>query len=215
MQKFKPSQQSYAGGYSYNPFATYKCIWVGAKDSNSDDSVTGLVNALHDKGYAPKNQPRIPTGAFAPKIDVMFDPNIRDAVIRLQQANNIKADGVVGPDTWKLLGVGGWTGINLANCPRCAGQYPFGESPPYDCTSNRPPTQQELVDRAAKAEEITGTTWVPGGGQALPPPDDKTPSKDGKGGKKQTDWLLVGGIGLLAVGAIAGGVVWYRKQRAM
>jgi hypothetical protein len=207
-QNLSGAEDNYSGGYGYSPY--YHCVWVGAKDSNSNDSVTALVNALHDKGYAPAGQPRIPTGIMAPKIDVMFDYKIRDAVIRFQQANNLKADGVVGKQTWTALGIGGWTGMNLADCPRCAGQFEFGQSPPADCTSARPPTPAELAERAIKAKELTGKDFAPGSSTPMDP-EDVTPTI--KKPPAPTPWGLYIGIGVATLGLIGGGVYYVKRKK--
>jgi peptidoglycan hydrolase-like protein with peptidoglycan-binding domain len=187
-----------------------QCIWKGARDSNSGDSVSELINVLHSNGYAPKNEPKVDMDAPG-KYDKVFGQNIHDAVVRFQQAHNIKPDGIVGPDTWAAMGAGSWA--SRADCPRCAGNYPFGGSPPYDCSSARPPTQQELEDRAKKAEELTGKQWVPGGGEVTPGSDDtKAPASNAD--DKGTNWWLIGGIsaGVLAL-SVGGYYVWKSKQK--
>ena len=211
MPRFQPSQQSYGAGFALTyPF--YDCVWIGAKDSNSHDAVSALVNALHDKGYAPRNQPRIPSG-WTTKLDVLFDMNIRDAVIRFQQANNIKADGVVGAKTWSALGLGGWTGANLKDCPRCAGNFPFGESPSYDCESARPPTPQELQDRATKATEITGLQWEPGATvPTVTPSGDPALAAPPKPPKDSSAWMWWAGGGLIVAGGLTFAYLRYSRK---
>ena len=42
-------------------------------------------------------------GLYTGKIDGIFGPNLRNAVIRFQTQNNLNADGIVGPRTWLAL----------------------------------------------------------------------------------------------------------------
>ena len=42
-------------------------------------------------------------GLYNGKIDGIFGPNLRNAVIQFQAQNNLTADGIVGPRTWFAL----------------------------------------------------------------------------------------------------------------
>ena len=42
-------------------------------------------------------------GLYTGKIDGIFGPNLKSAVIRFQNQNNLTADGIVGPRTWLVL----------------------------------------------------------------------------------------------------------------
>lgn len=205
------SQESYGVGYATSPM--FHCVWMGAKDSNSNDSVTSLINALHDAGFAPANTPRSGSSfmGLAGKVDRLFDSNIQRAVISFQKAKGLKADGVVGPGTWKALGVGGWTGMNLSNCPRCAGKFQFGQAPPADCEVNKPPTQEELKRRIQASESPE---------DAIKLYEDQFPSEDEQAAEQKAteekkrsarnQMLLIGVGSLLAIG---GGVYAYKKLR--
>ncbi len=144
-------------GYVYNLSGSpvYACVWEGAKDSTSNNSVSALINGLIAAGYTPRGYT-----AQIPKLNVLnpftkdafdavFTADVKSALISWQTANRINPDGVAGPDTWHaLLG----SSTITRNCRPCAGNYPYGTQAPENCKSNLP---------AKKDEGGGGGSWWP------------------------------------------------------
>jgi N-acetylmuramoyl-L-alanine amidase len=54
-------------------------------------------------GYKNKNLTRIVQGKVGVTVDGKFGKNTKTAVIAYQKANGLKADGIVGLNTWKKI----------------------------------------------------------------------------------------------------------------
>lgn len=166
----------------YGGVLGYACLWEGALDSNSNNSVTPLINALLAAGYAPEGVTRPLTGG-----DNKFGPKVTTAVKRFQQDRGLLVDGVVGPGTWKALRniatdvLNPLYVTNADNCPYMAGKFPYGTKGP---------------ERPADAPPATG------GGGGLPAGAPPPPAGDTK--FYQEPWFLPvavgGGVLLVALG---------------
>ena len=130
-------------GYVYNLSASpvAECIWEGAKDSTSNNSVSLLINGLIDAGYAPRGYSgKIPKwNVFNPwskdVFDAVFTADVKAALTQWQTSKGMKPDGIAGPDVWHAL-IGG--SQVTRNCPKCAGNYLYGTEAPANCQSNVP-----------------------------------------------------------------------------
>lgn len=81
-------------------------ISSSANQSTAYASPTRPTLAFGDRGSAVSDlQRRLRSqGYYLGEIDGDFGPATQQAVIQLQRANNLRADGVVGPTTWTALG---------------------------------------------------------------------------------------------------------------
>lgn len=68
--------------------------WHGGFYASERPTVARIQRVLQAKGYAPK---------AAGWADGKYEGPTRDAVIRFQRARKLKADGLVGPATWRAL----------------------------------------------------------------------------------------------------------------
>ena len=97
----------------YGSLLGYSCIWEGATDSTSNNSVTPLINALVAAGFAPEGiTKKLSSG------NNKFGPKVTAAVKKFQQAHGLLVDGVVGKGTWKA-----------DKCPPGAGKQLYGTEP--------------------------------------------------------------------------------------
>ena len=152
----------------YGSLLGYSCIWEGATDSTSNNSVTPLINALVAAGFAPEGiTKKLSSG------NNKFGPKVTAAVKKFQQAHGLLVDGVVGKGTWKALdrdAPGELNGLYLSNadkCPPGAGKQLYGTEP---------------AEEPADAEDPSSTT-VP----FYSPPTDPTPTTSGGNADKKTD----------------------------
>jgi peptidoglycan hydrolase-like protein with peptidoglycan-binding domain len=104
----------------------YVCIWEGATDATSNNSVSALINGLFDAGFAPEGVSKKVTSG-----NNKFGPKLKTALMKFQEAKGLLVDGVAGAGTWKALGV---PNMLIRNCPYQAGKYPYGTKEP-----ERPP----------------------------------------------------------------------------
>jgi peptidoglycan hydrolase-like protein with peptidoglycan-binding domain len=191
----RPSFTSNDGVTRYGGVLGYACLWgpvdgaEGARDSNSNNSVTPLINALLAAGYAPEGVTKPLTGG-----NNKFGEKVKKAVMDFQRDRGMLVDGVVGPGTWKALNniaSGELNPIYVANadnCPYKAGQFPYGTKGP---------------ERPADAPPATDGGGLPAGN---PPP----PS----GEKKfyEQDWFLPAAIGTGVVGIAVAVAFWPKKK---
>jgi murein L,D-transpeptidase YcbB/YkuD len=122
--RFQPSNQhlgALAGYGAAEPTAeSMPVIKVGATDAATNYAVTALAGNLNAKTYAGKN-PSVLTdvigGLTNPKNKGVFTPGLDSQVKKFQSANNLKADGIVGPGTWKALGLKSERKVVSASAP--------------------------------------------------------------------------------------------------
>ena len=149
-----------------------------------------------DEGFTPpgmKAKPRTPQ---------TFTSAVTAAVKKFQQSRGMKADGVVGPEFWSAIAP--WvTAGRKGNCPRCAGNFKYGEPVPVDCQKNVAPTREELKRRAADAEDPESAAKRYGPDEEEPPEEE---GKDKLPQKKPIPWVMISGINL-AVLCTAGPVL--------
>ena len=126
-------QSGGSGGriHAYGGVLGYSCLWEGALDSTSNNSVTPLINALIAADFAPDGVTKRLTSG-----DNKFGPKVTAAVKKFQQARGMLVDGIVGPGTWKALkniasDEWNWFYVQPAYpCPSMAGQFPYGTKGP-------------------------------------------------------------------------------------
>jgi peptidoglycan hydrolase-like protein with peptidoglycan-binding domain len=176
------------GATRYGGVLGYACLWgpvdgaEGARDSNSNNSVTPLINALLAADFAPEGVTKRLTSG-----DNKFGSKVTAAVKKFQQARGMIVDGIVGPGTWKALNniasdeLNPIYVANADNCPYKAGQFPYGTKGP-ERPADAPPA-------------TTGGGGLPAG--APPPPAGDTKFY-------QEPWFLPvavgGGVLLVALG---------------
>jgi hypothetical protein len=100
----------------------YVCIWEGATDAVSNNSVSALINGLFDAGFAPEGVTKKVTSG-----NNKFGPKLKAALMKFQEAKGLLVDGVAGAGTWKALGV---PNMLVRNCPYQAGKFPYGTKGP-------------------------------------------------------------------------------------
>jgi len=106
----------------------YECIWRGAKDSTSNDSVSSLIDLLHANKIIPTNYPKVPSGKYlGGGDDAVFDASVEAAVKEFQTRKGMLADGVVGRNTWRALGVIDPGGYLTKDCPMTPANKPYVE----------------------------------------------------------------------------------------
>lgn len=184
----------------YAGWLGYSCLWEGALDSTSNNSVTPLINALIAAEFAPEGVTKRLTSG-----DNKFGPKVTAAVKKFQQARGMTVDGIVGPGTWKAL-------YNIASdelrwyyvqhaypCPYKAGTFPYGTKGP-ERPSDAPPATDGGANTGGGA---SGGGGLPAGN--TPPPGDK------KFYEEVWFWPAVAGTGILAV--TLGVVFWPKKGK--
>lgn len=102
----------------------YLCLWKGAQDALTKDDVTGqnrdsvstLINLLHDNKFPPASYPKKLEDSWFSQtpLNAKFDDSVDAAVRAFQRSVGLEDDGVVGPNTWKALGV---FGFRCYDCP--------------------------------------------------------------------------------------------------
>ena len=187
----------------YGAAGQYKCIWEGATDATSDNSVTPLINALVVAGFAPAGVTKKLTGG-----NNKFGPKVTEAVKKFQADRGLLVDGVGGKGTWKALNAAAPDEINdlwlvsPEKCPPGAGDYLYGTEPPK---SEDPETTEggSTPFYTPPQDEKTPTT---GGGDDAKKPDEKQKLWD-----KPWFWPAVSTLGVLTiVGAVA---LWPKKAK--
>jgi peptidoglycan hydrolase-like protein with peptidoglycan-binding domain len=129
---FKPSKASY--GFSIKPI--YECIWAGARDSTSNESVSELSRLLNAQGYY--------NNTTGPATDPLFGDSMTKALKAFQAAKGLRVDGVAGPSTWNALGAGTFFS-RYTNCTACAGNIPYGTEPLPGCATNTPTPGSDIT----------------------------------------------------------------------
>ena len=112
MSRFQPSGRhlgALAGYGAAEPTAeSMGTIKVGATDAATNYAVTALAGNLASKQYPGKNQAVLTDvigGVLNPNNKGVFTTGLDSQVKKFQKANGLKDDGVVGPKTWKALGL--------------------------------------------------------------------------------------------------------------
>lgn len=116
-------------GYGFSLVPVYECIWAGARDSTSNESVSALSSLLNLAGYY--------NSTTGPSTDPLFGDSMTSALKAFQTAKGLRADGVAGPSTWAALGAGRFFS-RYTNCQACAGNIPYGTEPLPGCATNTP-----------------------------------------------------------------------------
>jgi hypothetical protein len=208
-KRFRPGRPNFTsndGPTAYGGAFGYSCIWEGATDRTSNDSVTPLINALVVAGFAPVGVTKKLTGG-----NNTFGPKVKEAVMRYQQARGLLVDGVVGSSTWKALNRDAPNEIDdkwllfIDKCPKGAGDYLYGTKPPEE--TQEPPSGDS------------------GGGTSLPfytpPGEEEPPAVDDKDGEKDDDkkdklwnkpwfWPATAVVGVVTVVAVVS--LWPKKR---
>lgn len=76
----------------------YSDVYALSKEGSRGQEVTAVQTALKDLGY------------FKDKVDGIFGPKTKAAVIAFQKDYGLTADGIAGKNTLKALGIGGSSG---------------------------------------------------------------------------------------------------------
>lgn len=112
MTRFQPSGRHLGSLEGYGAEAptaeSMPVIKIGAKDADTNYAVTALAGNLASKTYKGKNQAVLTDvigGVTNPASKGVFTTGLDSQVKKFQEANGLKADGVVGAKTWKALGL--------------------------------------------------------------------------------------------------------------
>jgi hypothetical protein len=133
----------------------YECIWRGAKDSTSGDSVSSLIELLHANKFIPTSYPKVPSGKYlGGGEDAVFDASVDNAVKSFQASKGLLADGVVGRNTWRALGVIDPMGVMTKDCPVAPSKK--------DYVDPAIRTPEYVTDPPKTAADIPAWAWVAG-----------------------------------------------------
>jgi peptidoglycan hydrolase-like protein with peptidoglycan-binding domain len=163
--------------FSSNDGLTYRgygaellpCITVGATDAASGNAVYKLRYALAQRGLLASQQV-LPAGKNS------FSSTLQTTVRNFQAAQGLDADGVVGPETWRALGLAGSPCAKTSGTGRTSG--------------------------VARGSDTSGSGSGSSGGGVQTPATLETEKESIT--KKEWFWpaVIVGGVGLLSVAAI-------------
>ncbi len=125
----------------------------------------------------------IAIGDLQGALDGVFGPQTRDAVVAFQRASGIRADGIVGPDTWIALGInqvewgGGRYRIAVDTMRNLLVLYDSGRlTDTYPVTTGKPTTPTPLgdwviIEKMEMPGGPFGARWmrlsIPNGGYAI------------------------------------------------